>query len=264
MKLSVFHEYGEELERRVRLRSFPLALKLLEKEEDIPEGAQRPLRDFGYHLSLCQSYQLSRREGMTIAMLAEDMWCFEPVVAYGLREPPEYFLEGHNRFPRDVKTLEAGAHYAHQLPKLEVGRYVGVVSAPLKTANFEPDLVTIYCDGVQLGLLLLAREWKEGYDLKCALSSHAACVYAVVPAIQSGECQVAVPCRGDHYLAMAANDEMIFTVPRGKLEDLMAGLRHVETTGSKLPHGYGMQIEVPIAPPPEDPYEKIAKMMGYR
>ena len=261
MRLSVWHEYGEELERRVRLKNFPLALKLLEKEEDIPEGAQRPLRDFGYHLSLCQGFALSRREGTTLAMLKEDMWCFEPVVGYGLAEPPEYFLEGYNRFPRDVKTLEAGSHYAHEFPRLEFGKYVGIMSAPLTTASFEPDMVMIYCDGAQLGLLLLGREWKEGYNLKCALSSHAACVYAVVPAIQSGEYQVAIPCRGDHYAAMAADDEMILTVPKGKLEDLMAGLRHIEKTGSKLPHGYGMLTE---SGTPEDEYEKIARMMGYR
>ncbi|NIM05156.1 MAG: hypothetical protein GTN65_05965, partial [Armatimonadetes bacterium] len=84
---------------RVRLKTFPLALKLLEKEGDIPDGAKRPLRDFGYHLSLCQAFQISRRDGATIAMLKEDNWCFEPVVGYGLGEAPQYFLEGHNRFP---------------------------------------------------------------------------------------------------------------------------------------------------------------------
>lgn len=127
--LGVYHAYGEELETRIRTKTFPLAIKLLEREEDIPEGAQRPLRDFGHHLSLCQSYQLSRREGTEVA----DMWCFEPVVGYGLMEPPAYFLEGHNRYspyPRDVATLEAGRHYAVQFPKLEVGKYVGVVAAP--------------------------------------------------------------------------------------------------------------------------------------
>ena len=50
MKLSVLHEYGQELERRIRLQTFPLAIKLLEREKDIPEEAQRPMKDFGYHL----------------------------------------------------------------------------------------------------------------------------------------------------------------------------------------------------------------------
>jgi len=182
------------------------------------------------------------------------------VVGYGLKEPSDYFLDGHTRYPRDVATLEAGSHYAQDFPRLEVSRYVGVVAAPLKTANFEHDLVMIYCDSAQLSLLLLGREWKDGYSLSVALSSHAACVFGVVPAILRGECQVAIPCRGDHYSAIAGDDELIFTVPKGKLEDLMAGLRYVERTGPKLPHGYRLQPEYTQS----GNYEKIAQMMGLR
>jgi len=258
MKLSVFHEYGEELEKRLRLQTFPLAVKLLEKEEDIPKEAQRPMKDFGYHLALCQGYQLSRRGGTVVAMLTQDMWCFEPVVGYGLKEPPEYFLEGHNRFPRDVKTLEAGANYAREFPRLELGKYIGVVSAPLITATFEPDVVMIYCDPAQLSLLLLGRECKDGFNLKCGLSSHAACVYAVVPAIQNGECQVAIPCRGDHYAAMAGDNETIFTVPKGRLEDLIMGLRYIHETGSRLPRAYRMEHEYKLSPA----YAEIGKILG--
>lgn len=257
--LSIYRTYGEELEKRLRLKTFPLAVKLLEKEEGVPEGAKRPLRDFGYHLDLCQGFALSRREGMLLAMLKEDMWCFEPVVGYGLAEPPAYFMEGHNRFPEDVETLKAGSNYAQEFPRLGVGKYIGIASAPLRTANFEPDVVMIYCNSTQLGLLLLGREYKEGFNLKCRLSSHAACVYSVVPAIQNGECQVAIPCRGDHYIAMAGDDEMIFTVPQGKLEDLLSGLRHCEEYGWRLPRDYYMRYEPKL---PES-YERIAKMIGY-
>jgi uncharacterized protein (DUF169 family) len=257
---SIWNEYGEELERRVRLKTFPLAVKLLKNEEDIPKEAQRPQRDLGHRLMACQGFQLSRREGITVAMLIEDMWCHEPVIGYGLQEPPEYFSKGHTRYPRDVSSLEAGGHYADEFPRLEAGIYVGVVSAPLKSATFEPDVAMIYCDGAQLSLLLLAREWKDGYSLHCNLSSHAACVHGVVPALASGRCQVAIPCRGDHYSAMAGDEEMIFTVPKGKLEDLITGLRYVEKTGSLLPRGYNFPPEYPQA----DNYEKIAELMGLR
>ncbi len=257
--LKRFQDYGEELERRLRLKTYPLALRMLVAEKEIPAGAKRPLKDFGYHLSLCQVFQVSRREGKVMAMLKEDHWCFEPVVGYGLGEPPEYFLEGHNRYPRDVATLEAGRHYAKELPRLEVGKYIGLASAPLRTTPFEPDAVMVYGDASQLCLLLLGREYKEGYNLKCSLSGHAACVYGVVPALQTGECQVAVPCRGDHYRAMAGDDEMIFTAPRGKLDDLMLGLRKIDETGSRLPTGYGFRPEYPLL----DSYKKIAQMMGY-
>lgn len=105
-------------------------------------------------------------------------------------------MEGYNRYPKDVATREAGRHYAEEFPRLEAGKYIGIASAPLKATNFEPDVVMIYCDSAQLGLLLLGREYQEGHNLKCFISGHAACVYGVVPAMQTGECQVAAPCRG--------------------------------------------------------------------
>lgn len=252
------HKVAEELERRIRLQSYVLAIKMLKSEKEIPRGAQRPLRDWGYRVPLCQGYALSRKEGKTVAMFQEDMTCFEPVVGYGWAKTPQFFLDGNNRFPQDVKDLKAGKNYAADFPRLGSGRYKGVVSAPLLKVNFQPDMVLIYCNSEQLSLLLLGREYMDGHDLKCALSSHAACVYAVVPAVQSKQCQVAVPCRGDRYFAMAGDDEMILTVPTGKLEELITGLRHLDRHGSRLPRNRAMQRE------PQFPasYMKILDMIA--
>ena len=257
-KFNIFHKYGEELEKRLRLQTFPLAIKLLEKEADIPEGSERPLKTFGYHVPICQAYAMSRREGKTIAMFKEDMWCCEPVIGYGWAEPPVHFLEGHNRFPQDVKDLKAGRNYASDFPRLEVGKWIGAVSAPLIKINFEPDLVMIYCSSEQLSLLLLGREFEDGHDLKCSLSSHAACVYSVVPVIKTGECHVAVPCRGDRYLALARDDEIILSIPLQKIKNLLMGLRHVEKYGSKFPKSPVMSREPEL---PES-YTKLSKMLG--
>jgi len=57
---------------------------------------------------------------------------------------------------------------------------------------------------------------------------------------------------------MAGTDEFIFSAPVSKLEDLMVGLRYLETKGSKLPRNYRMKPEPEL---PES-YMKIAKMMG--
>ena len=53
----IYRLCGEELERQLRLKTFPLALKLLEKEGDIPNGAQRSVRDFGESLSELHNIQ---------------------------------------------------------------------------------------------------------------------------------------------------------------------------------------------------------------
>jgi uncharacterized protein (DUF169 family) len=278
-KFDILHEYASELERRIRLQTFPLAVKLLRNEADIPketggpvsvqslmsttkkgtgdvfEGAIRPLRDLGYRVALCQGFAMSRKEGLTVAMFSEDMLCFEPIVGYGWAETPQYFLDGHNRYPQDVKDLEAGKNYASDFPRLEVGEYRGVLSAPLAKAHFEPDVIVLYCDSTQLSLLLLGREYQKGHDLPCHLSSHAACVYSVVPIMQKGGYQVAVPCRGDRYFGLASDPEIIFSFAGEKLGDLMEGLRHLEKYNSRLPRLPAMMRE-PVFP------ESYVKLLG--
>ncbi|MDI6616491.1 MAG: DUF169 domain-containing protein, partial [Syntrophaceae bacterium] len=167
-------------------------------------------------------------------------------------------LDGKNRYPKDVASLEAGSNYAADMPRMDAGTYIGVVAAPLHLTAVVPDVIAIYADTEQLSLLLLAREHKDGHDLSLHLSSHAACVYGVVPSMKSGECSVAIPCRGDHYNAMAGNDEMIFSMPLSKISEIMTGLRFLETTGSRIPRTYKMQRE-PLHP---DSYHEIAAQIG--
>ena len=256
-KLDRFHAYGEELERRIRLKTFPLAIGMLVSEHDVPQGTFRPLKDFKHQMPLCQGFAISRREGWSIAMFKEDMICCEPIIGYGFTEAPQYFMDGNNRYPEDVKDIEAGKNYASDFPCLDVGTYTGVISAPLHSTAFLPDLVMIYCNSEQLSLLLLGRECKDGHDLKCSLSSHAACVYSVVTVMKSGACQVAIPCRGDRYMALAGDDEFIFSIPLEKLEDLIDGLRYVEAANSKLPRTPLMGNTYPLPPS----YFKIRDML---
>jgi len=114
--VNVFHERAKEIRKLVQLKTFPVAVKLLEKEEDIPEGAKRPVRDLGHHLALCQAFSMSRRDGMSMAMLKQDMWCFPPVIGFGLAEPPPYFLQGHTYFPSKTQSLEAAKNLANAFP----------------------------------------------------------------------------------------------------------------------------------------------------
>jgi len=258
MDLTTLHDYADELMKRLRLRTYPLAIKLIETEDQIPDEAMRPMRDEGFHYDLCQAFALCRREGTTVALLIDDMWCFAPIIGYGMVEPPQDFLDGKNRYPQDVTSLEAGSNYAADLPRMDAGKYIGVTAAPLHITSITPDVIMLYADSEQLSLLLLAREHKDGHDLSLHLSSHAACVYGMVPSMKSGECSVAVPCRGDRYIAMAGNDEMIFSMPLAKLGEIMTGLRFLETNGSRIPRTYKMQRE----PLRAQSYHDIAAQIG--
>jgi len=197
LSLSDLNGFGEEIERRVLLRNISDRNQVAENEKDIPAGAIRPKRDLGFHLALCQAFAMSRREKKTVAMLKEDQWCYLPVISFGFAEPPDFFLEGNTFVKFSVGNLKAAADLASALPRLEPGKYVGVVSAPLSRAAFEPDMVVIYCNTNQLRCLLSALKYKDGYLVKSTLDPGGACFQATVPVMQTGECQVTVPCGGD-------------------------------------------------------------------
>jgi len=234
-------------------------VKLLQEERDIPEGALRPKRDRGRHLALCQAFAMSRRENATVAMLKEDQWCYLPVIAFGLSEPPEFFLEGNTFLKFAVGEPEAARNLAMALPRLEYGKNIGVLSAPLSGASFEPDVVVVYCNTNQLRCLLSAMKYKDGYLVQSTLDPGGACFQSTVPVLQKGECQVTVPCGGDRAHAMARDDEMIFSMPPCKLEDLMHGLRVMDEAG----RGYtrfapDMRPEYPLS----DLYLKAGALVG--
>jgi len=258
MDIARMHEQAAELVALLRLQSMPIALRMLRSEADIPEDAVRPVRDLGHHLSFCQALALTRRKGLTIAETREDMWCFEPVVGLGFVEPPQAFLDGHNRYPGSASTPEAGATWARNLPRFEHPTYSAVVTAPLETASFEPDVFILYGNPAVMTQIMLAKNWLDGEDILTRMSGHAACVYYVVPAVAERQWRMSIPCGGDQRRAGCDDYSMVFSAPAGALDDLLSGLRAIRDTGCGLPTSPSFAIEYPL----EKSYVELAHVIG--
>jgi uncharacterized protein (DUF169 family) len=229
------HEMGAELEGWLRMRVHPIAVKLLRDEREVPEEAIIPTRDWGHKYALCQSLARSQRNGETIAMFIGDHWCPEPVVGLGIAERIPYFLEGHHRYPDSVRDLKAGSQWCRNMPSLEYGLYKGVLSAPVNTCTFMPDVIVMHVNGMMTSQLLNVRNWIDGKDIHAQLSGHAACVYAIVPPLLNRDCQVAIPCKGDRSVALAQDDEILFSLVPERLPDFIEGLRWLDTHGWSIP-----------------------------
>jgi uncharacterized protein (DUF169 family) len=220
--------YGEQMERLLLLRTSPVAVKFLESQEQIPEGAVRPKKDQGHHLAQCQAFAKSRREGATVAMLKEDNWCWAPLLGYGLVPP----LEAHPGSGYMVEDAQAARKLVETWPRLEHGKYVGIVSAPLKRASLEPDLVLVYSNTAQMRTLLMAVKYKEGSLVASEFDPIDSCVFATVPTMLSRQYRLTLPDPGEYQRALADDDEIILSVPMEKLATLVAGLEHLEHGGS--------------------------------
>ena len=54
---------SEMLVQLIGLRFPPVAVKMVGTEEAEPTGAERPMRDWGKHIALCQAFAFARRQG---------------------------------------------------------------------------------------------------------------------------------------------------------------------------------------------------------
>lgn len=252
------HEQAKEIERLLRLQSMPIALKMFTKEEEIPENALRPMKNFGYHLSFCQAMALTRRRGLTIAETKADMWCFEPVIGLGFAKPPKRFLEGHNRYPGSACNLEAGATWARNMPRFVYPKYSAVVTAPLESAGFKPDILLVYGSPAVMTQIMLAKNWIDGEDIHTTMTGHAACVGYVVPAIKEKQWRMSIPCGGDMRRTGCDDYSMIFSAPVEVLNDLLAGIKAIQAAGGGLPSAPSFAIEYPL----EKSYIEFGKLIG--
>jgi uncharacterized protein (DUF169 family) len=204
--VSEFNKYGVELENALILRTSPIAVKMLEKESDIPKEAIRPKKDRKYHIAQCQAFALSRREGTTVAMLKEDHWCPAAPMAYGL-----------------VKRPESMVNRSHPYDCFEYGKYIGMVTAPLKKATYIPDVVIIYAKPAQLRGLLLSMKVED----VPTVSGHffpPSCAHSVVNPMKTGKYWVVLPDPGEYQRALTEEGDMMFSVPQSRMQVMMAGL----------------------------------------
>jgi len=245
--LKEFNLFGETIERLMWLRTSPIAVKMLESESDVPAGALRPKRDRGHHLAQCQAFSLSRRNGTTVAMLKEDNWCWGPLMAYGLVDPriAAGFPELKDEVPR--------------IPCFEFGKYVGIVSAPLKTAGFLPDTVLIYSNNAQLDNMLHALSFAGEGKITSPIYPIASCAFSVVPPA-SGQCCVTLPDPGELGRALAGEDEIIFSVPRDKVALLVAQLEKFQ----EMRFGYRQNAFLEMRPdfPRPEFYKRLFRECG--
>lgn len=124
---SVYREYASQFEKLLRTSTYPLAVKMVKRDEEIPKLAKKPLRDFGHRLDTCQCFALSRRVGEMIVQEQEDIWCFEPAIAFGFtggnldayNEGLEFYLAGKTRYPGLFSSGER-MYRARLLPMLVV------------------------------------------------------------------------------------------------------------------------------------------------
>lgn len=248
-------KWADDLETYIRPSTFPLAIKLATAEEKIPEKMKIPSRDIHAKVATCQSFSISRRYGWSLAVSEAEISCPLTKVAFGFKPATEYYLEGNAAAGMYTENKEIGARTEAEVPKLPHGKYKYIWVAPIKRANFDPDLFLIYGNPAQVMRLLTAYLYKRGGYLHSRFSGRLDCADMVIETFLTDECQLILPCYGDRIFGLTQDDEMAFTVPKSKVQMVQEGLLGTHKGGIRYPIPAYLQFEGKFP----DSYTKVEK-----
>ncbi len=222
----------ETLNRYLRLSSFPVAVRFLESWDEVPPRAKRPLKDMNNRFTTCQAISMSRRFGWVIALGAEDSSCVLGAMALGIEKRLPHYLEGNLCVDLYTESLAAGRLSEESVPKLPEGAYVGVVTAPLNRAGFEPHSIVVYGNGAQIMRLGQAYLWKRGGTLSSAFRGRIDCADLAIAPVITGEPQMIVPCTGDRIFGQVQDHEVAFSFPFSLMDEILEGLEATHKAGA--------------------------------
>lgn len=223
------------LETHLRVATFPLGIRSLAPGEPIPARAKRPQRDLGGKVAICQALSLARRYGWTLAFDGEDLACPIAKAVFGFAERNAYYASGALADGMYAACREAGARFEEALAKYAPGEIAAVVAGPLARVDFEPDTVLVYGNSAQVLRLLNACLYEKGGALQSEFSGRGDCADIVIKGRKTGAPQVVLPCYGDRIFGHAADDEMAFTFPWARREEVVRGLEGTHRGGVRYP-----------------------------
>jgi uncharacterized protein (DUF169 family) len=239
----------EAMSTYVKHQTPPLAVKMLSSEDEIPEDAKRPLKDYGVSFTLCQALALGRKEAVTIVLDRESQSCPIALAGLGFVRPDEY-LSGNYTLAPVNRPPEAQKKAAEDMPRFEFGKFKSILISPILNASFDPDVIIFYGSGVQVMRMIQAAVFASGECLTSKSSGSGGCLLPVVKPILEGECTYAVPGNGERRAALIADGELAFSMPRNRFDEVSDGLRlsHEGKQTYPISPGY-LKLDYKLPPP---------------
>jgi uncharacterized protein (DUF169 family) len=228
---------GEKLRNLVNPSTFPVAVKFLEGENEIPHKAKRPLRDLGVKMAPCQGSAMSRRYGWTVAFTREDVGCAIAAHTYGWDRITDQKGAIHFLIMMSYASDEkAAAEVLAGWPALKADHHPIVVYSPLERTKVEPDVILIYVNPAQMMRLIHGATHHTGRPVESSFSGRAAsCTEGVLGAYLDNALKIVVPGNGDRVWAACQDHEILMAVPGAHLEELVEGLEKTHRKGIRYP-----------------------------
>ena len=235
--LERYWEFGKKFEQFLRPATFPLAIKLIKTKDEIPPDSKSPKEKLKLQNFLCQNFTISRRYGFTISVMQDDCVCKLARSVYGWDVINKKMAEWGNKFniglyAKDLETSKKFQDYTYMFNN----EYKGLIISPLTRTKIIPDVVQIYCLPSQAMRLTQAYLYMEGGMLEFTDAGRiGSCHIGVIKTFQTDKPQLVILGNGDRIWGGVEDHEVMYSIPRSKLDMIIEGLETTHRAGLRYP-----------------------------
>lgn len=212
--------YAEKLKTILGLRHEPVAVKLVRKGTDYPEGYDVPEKQ----MSHCQAV-MGAKNGMCLKVPLDMQGCNVGAACLGMMKNPEKVANGEFHAGIGIHdSPEAAAAMIDE--RMDVPFETdGEIVCPLKNANFEPDVVAFVDIPERIYWFEGLLTHRDGGRVKYSTAPfQCACEDITAVPIVTGKPNISIGCFGCRKKTDMRPDEMAIGVPYSLIPDMVSKL----------------------------------------
>jgi uncharacterized protein (DUF169 family) len=235
-------ELTKKLEGLLRLKTFPVAFKLLEDPAELDKFPW--VRRLPNKATTCQMITIVRTFDWTVGAVAEDFVSPRCTSIIGLSALPEYIADGTMRSMVWCGTVEDARKCEDSIPLIPHGRYNAVILAPLVYGPFDPDMILVYGNPAQIMLMINGLQFRDYERFQFFSVGESACADSIAQCFNTGKPACTIPCYGERRYGHVQDDEMVMALPPAFLEKVVDGLESLYQRGIRYPISlFGAQVD---------------------
>lgn len=216
-------KYSKVIESKIKLESKPVAIKLINSEDDIPTDIDL-IDERIRHCEMVRKASLGNKFYSTL----KEQLCLGGAGAIGLRDMPKMLANGEKYYSLGrFKDLETAKNLTSELSVVDKKSW-GIVYAPLDEANFEPDVIEIITEPVSGMKLAQSIVYFTGDKIEPSFAGiQSLCGDAFAEPYMEKGVNFTLGCDGSRKAADIKDDEMTVGISNEKIEEVISGLKAI-------------------------------------
>ncbi len=234
-------DWTRNMERLLRLKTFPVGLKLYEDPEALNQN--KWLRRPQEKLSLCQLITIVRTFDWTVGGVAEDLVTQGCASVLGLSELSDFVTSGEMRSRVWLESRQDAAECERVIQRIPFGKFRAFSLAPTAYDPFEPDMVLLYGNPAQMSLLINAIQFDKYERMTFYSVGETSCSDVIGRCFVEKTPALSIPCYGERRFGHASDDELAIGLPVEECSRILSNLEVLYKRGIRYPISqFGAQV----------------------